>query len=436
MRGLLRTAVVAVCCCTAAVAVAATTSSSPVTDLGDDVAAFQTLLRATDSVSVVLAYDSTHNAGAMNKRLLDEGAASWDLFADAYSVDVSRHPWYAATIPAYRAAEGYTFVVYAPTLSASAAAKKKKTADEGGSAATPAVARPGGVKKPHAFGGPGSFSALRQFIHSKLPEPAQLKKLAGVSSRAAVHAEIAKDAKGGTGGAGRYLVLYSDKDKVSPTLKAIVLRGGDDVRRVVVAKVEGGARAVKVEGLPALVSVVTNDAGEPVEEREFPHGADMTRAAIEDLLARDRPASLARRAAAEAADVRAAVRKLVEPVVRVSSQEAWDAEVMAEAQGLVLVAFLDDAAGAESVQAEVGTLVEVAREERSPVRNVVWVSTAQAYDLMQHLGVEPGSVVFVNAKHGKWTRYAGAFTAARINSFVRSMTRARTSNIGTFPKFG
>ena len=372
----------------------------------ENIETYHEILRTEGVNAMVLAYDSTHENGVLQYESFVEGSSGFDLFANLYTIDTTKHPLLTR---AYGYAEaGYQHLFYG---------NFKKGSASGG-----AVPRPGGVRKPQRLQIPAA--QIKPFLLSKLPEISS-KRLKKVKSKDALGAAI-EEIEGHQDKT--FAVLFSDKDKVPPVLKAIAVRS-PHIEQIFIVTVSS-AEAAGVKKLPSLVLYTGT-------ERTLFEGTMYDRASIESFLFEDsvknREEKTAAAIAADTAEVKLLVKKHLRPVAEVRSVEAWEEEVMNEQLGLVLVAFLDESA-ADEKETYLKMLTEIAKSERSSIKSVAWVSTEQTYNIMERLGVEAGSLVFFNANLGKWMRFTGSPTAKNVNNFVKKMKHSK--DIGTLPAFG
>jgi hypothetical protein len=128
------------------------------------------------------------------------------------------------------------------------------------------------------------------------------------------------------------------------------------------------------------------------------------------------------------------------PVLRVSSQAEWDADV-SERQSITGVFFLDDASKADALNAAVRDL-QARSGARSAVGQFVWVLRADAPALANALtrqeGEEPATAAFVSAKKKIFSRYAGAATGSNLQDFIAGpLSRGIGSkSFDSLPPFG
>eukprot|EP01064_Diplonema_japonicum_P023297 TRINITY_DN33734_c0_g1_i1.p1 TRINITY_DN33734_c0_g1~~TRINITY_DN33734_c0_g1_i1.p1 ORF type:complete len:397 (+),score=117.09 TRINITY_DN33734_c0_g1_i1:53-1243(+) len=366
----------------------------------DDVTALFDVLRSEDEPHMVLLYDSTIGGGAFARKFVGDVESQLTLYADCYAADVAEHrlKWMAQAFN-MKEEPGYAFLFY-------------------GTSATPSTAkgklhRPGGVKKPATYAGP--LANLKGWVQSKQPDPKGLQRLSPKKEEEILKIVGATD--------GDTLVVYTDKDKVSPALRAIVARVGNTVGSTVLAKVKNG-NPFGVVKLPTLVLYA--EAG----EKRIYEGK-MEREEIETFVGKEPKEDRMKLLKSKDNMVwEAAVKKHRDPVIPVKTQEEWTETVVGEGKGLVMVAFLDEA---DEEFSDMMKVLKQAVKQHSAIQSAAWVPTSISADLRGHFDVDPNSIMFISNPTGKYIRFTGS--KSRLSRFIDGpLKRSKgAKDLGTLP---
>eukprot|EP01060_Flectonema_neradi_P038189 TRINITY_DN7955_c0_g1_i1.p1 TRINITY_DN7955_c0_g1~~TRINITY_DN7955_c0_g1_i1.p1 ORF type:complete len:395 (+),score=102.82 TRINITY_DN7955_c0_g1_i1:147-1331(+) len=368
----------------------------------EDAAAVWNILRRTDAMSLVMVHDSTSPKSVSHRKLFEEASPSLELYADCYSIDISNREvsWIANALNVRISSQ---FLLFSTSLT---------------HIKNP-LGRPGGVKYPQTFEGILSAGALKTWLQQRIPDP---KTLGMTTVTATSPTEIEEYVEKHSDE--KLLVIVTDKDKVSPLLKSLIVGVNGDSKALLVKM--ASAKEAKLKKLPAITRYVNG-------ERLVMSSDNINRHTVAEFM--QKADVLEKLAADESQEMKTMIKKYLKPVTKITNQQEWNDEILDDNKGLVLVAFLDDSDS--SHESSLKTLGEVAKQ-RTSLKSVNWVSTSQSYALLNHFGIEPGAILFISKKHGKWTRFAGAFTAKTITRFVeKSVAKGLgAKDLAELPEFG
>ena len=370
----------------------------------EDATTVWSVLRRTDAMSLIMIHDSTSGKSVNHRKIFEEASESLELYADCYALDISNNEvsWIANALNVKTSSQ---FMLFGSSLTAI-------NSKDG-------LSRPGGVKYPQTFDGLVSGASLKTWLQQRIPEP---KTLGMVSLTAESTTDIDDYIEKHSND--KFLVIVTDKDKVSPVLKSLVLAVNGDAKTLLVKM--ASAKAAKLKKLPAITRYVNG-------ERRVMPSDKINRSTVATFM--EKGDVLSQISQTDSQDIKTIVRKHLKPVTQIGSQQEWDDEIMDPNRGVVLIAFLDDSDSAHD--SSIKTLSEVAKQ-RTSLKSVNWISTSQSYSLLNHFGIEQGSILFISKKHNKWTRFTGSFTTKAITRFVeKSVAKGQgAKDLKTLPDFG